>query len=161
MPIRSTTRQSGPVAYLLSGLMDDRARELFDAVLAARRAALAAIAPGVPAREVDRAARDVLAQHGLGHSFPHGTGHGVGFAAIDHQATPRIHPASEDVLEKGMVFNLEPAVYLEGWGGVRHCDMVAVTSDGAELLTAFQSGLEELAPRLAASRDAKTRQLVR
>jgi Xaa-Pro aminopeptidase len=60
-----------------------------------------------------------------------------------------------------MVFNLEPAVYLEGRGGVRHCDMVAVTSDGAELLTAFQSGLEELAPRLAASRDAKTRQLVR
>jgi Xaa-Pro aminopeptidase len=127
---------------------DGRAGELFDAVLAARHAALAAIRPGVRGREVDRAARQVLAERGLGPQFKHGTGHGVGFAAIDHSARPRIHPASDDVLEVGMVFNVEPAVYLEGWGGLRHCDMVAVTSEGAELLTPFQSSLHELAPWL-------------
>jgi Xaa-Pro aminopeptidase len=127
---------------------DGRAGELFDAVLAARHAALASIRPGARGREVDQAARQVLAERGWGPQFKHGTGHGVGFAAIDHSARPRIHPASDDVLEVGMVFNVEPAVYLEGWGGLRHCDMVAVTSEGAELLTPFQSSLHELAPWL-------------
>ena len=49
-----------------------------------------------------------------------------------------------------MVFNVEPAVYLEGWGGIRQCELVAVGAHGAELLTPFQATLEELAPRLAA-----------
>jgi len=131
------------------GSDDDGVRKLFEAVLAARRAALDAIAPGARARDVDRAAREVLAERGLGDAFRHGTGHGVGFAAIDHAARPRIHPASDDVLEPGMVFNLEPAVYLEGWGGLRHCELVAVHAEGVELLTPFQSGLEALAPRLS------------
>jgi len=129
---------------------DDEAGRLFEAVLEARRAALETIAPGVRAREVDRAAREVLQQHGLGELFLHGTGHGVGFAAIDHNARPRVHPASEDVLETGMVFNVEPAVYQEGWGGIRQCELVAVGAHGAELLTSFQATLPELAPRLAA-----------
>ncbi|HET7469549.1 MAG TPA: M24 family metallopeptidase, partial [Gemmatimonadales bacterium] len=129
---------------------EDGTRDLFEAVLAARRAALDAVAPGVRASEVDRAARDELASRGLGAAFRHGTGHGVGFAAIDHNARPRLHPRSSDVLEPGMVFNLEPAVYLDGRGGLRHCDLVAVHSEGAELLTPFHTRLEELAPRLAA-----------
>src|SRR6185295_6178091 len=128
------------------GPVDDGVRDLFEAVLAARAAALAAIAPGARAAAVDRAAREVLADRGLGDAFRHGTGHGVGFAAIDHDARPRIHPASEDVLQAGMVFNLEPAIYLDGWGGLRHCDLVAVTAEGVELLTPFQTGLEVLAP---------------
>jgi Xaa-Pro aminopeptidase len=98
---------------------------------------------------VDRAAREVLAGCGLGAAFTHGTGHGVGFAAIDHHARPRLHPASDDVLMEGMTFNLEPAAYLEGRGGVRHCDLVAVHASGTELLTPFHTSLEELAPRLA------------
>ena len=98
---------------------------------------------------MDRAAREVLAGCGLGAAFTHGTGHGVGFAAIDHHARPRLHPASDDVLMEGMTFNLEPAAYLEGRGGVRHCDLVAVHASGAELLTPFHTSLEELAPRLA------------
>lgn len=133
------------------GAVDDWARPVLEAVLAARRAALDAIAPGVLAREVDRAARDILRQHGFASQFRHGTGHGVGFAAIDHNARPRLHPASDDVLEAGMVFNVEPAVYLEGKGGVRQCEMVAVHAGGAELLTPFQNRLAELAPRLVAT----------
>ena len=50
-----------------------------------------------------------------------------------------------------MVFNVEPAVYLEGWGGLRQCELVAVTDEGVELLTPFQSRIAELAPRLVAS----------
>ena len=85
-------------------------------------------APWRGAEDVDRAARDVIRRHGFGDdAFPHGTGHGVGFAAIDHTARPRLHPASDDVLQPGMVFNVEPAIYIEGYGGFRHCDMVVVT----------------------------------
>lgn len=119
-------------------------RRLYDAVLAARAAALAMIGPGVEAQEVDRAARETLADRGLGEAFRHPTGHGVGFAAIDHNAQPRLRPGSPDVLVPGMVCNLEPAVYLDEVGGIRHCDMVAVTERGAELLTPFQARLDEL-----------------
>ena len=124
--------------------LDARKQKLFDAVLAARRAALAMIRPGLRARDVDAAARDVMRAHGFGKAFPHGAGHEVGFNAIDATCPPRLHPASEDVLEEGMTFNLEPAAYLEGYGGIRHCDMVAIVSGKAELLTPFHSQQDEL-----------------
>jgi Xaa-Pro aminopeptidase len=117
---------------------DSRQRKLYDAVSAAGRAAREAIRPGARAADVDKAAREVLAQHGFGKAFKHSTGHGVGFSAINHLARPRLHPRSPDVLETGMVFNVEPAIYLEGYGGLRHCDMVALTPSGVEELTPFQ-----------------------
>ncbi len=126
------------------GPAGERQRQMYDAVFEAREAALHAIRPGRPARQVDSAARDVLSARGFGCEFTHATGHGVGFAAINHEAHPVIGPKSEDVLETGMVFNVEPAIYIEGYGGLRHCDMVAVTETGAELLTPFQSSAEEL-----------------
>jgi Xaa-Pro aminopeptidase/Xaa-Pro dipeptidase len=126
------------------GQPDELLLRVWDAVFAARAAALAAIRPGVRAAEVDSAAREVLRSRGFGDAFRHGTGHGVGFAAIDHNARPRLHPQSDDTLAVGMVFNVEPAVYLEGWGGVRHCDVVAVTAGGAEVLTPFQDRPELL-----------------
>ena len=90
----------------------------------------------------------MIRRHGFGDdAFPHGTGHGVGFAAIDHTARPRLHPAADDVLQPGMVFNVEPAIYLEGYGGLRHCDMVVVTPSGAEVLTPFQTAAGELRTR--------------
>jgi Xaa-Pro aminopeptidase len=120
------------------GEVDSRIADMREAVLSARAAALQAIAPGVKASEVDRAARRVLEQRGFGAEFKHSTGHGVGFAAIDHAARPRLHPNSPDVLETGMVFNIEPAVYLENFGGIRHCDMVAITPAGLDLLTGLE-----------------------
>lgn len=128
----------------LVGEIDDSKREMYNAVFAARRAALNAIRAGVKAADVDRAARAVLTERGFGEGFRHGLGHGVGFHAINHNAPPRLHPASEDVLETGMVFNIEPAIYIDGCAGLRHCDMVAVTEKGVEVLTPFQSTVEEL-----------------
>jgi len=116
-------------------LEPQRYKPIRRAVDEASEAAIAAVRPGVEACTVDRAARNVMNAHGLGKQFRHATGHGVGFAAINHNAKPRIHPLSHDRLEPGMVFNIEPAAYLEGMGGLRHCDMVAVTGSGAELLT--------------------------
>ncbi len=107
------------------------------AMLAAREAALAVIRPGMHAREVDAAARRVMTERGFGEAFRHGTGHGVGYAAAYANASPRIHPHSPDILEAGMTFNVEPAAYFEGYGGMRHCDVVAVTQTGVEVLTDF------------------------
>lgn len=126
------------------GQPSQRQRAMYEAVFAARAEALRAIRPGVRAAEVDAAARALLDERGFGFEFKHGLGHGVGFSAINHNAPPRLHPASEDVLEVGMVFNVEPAIYIEGYGGMRHCDVVTVTESGAEVLTPFQSDGEAL-----------------
>lgn len=126
------------------GEPDELQRRMYEAVFEARRAALETVRPGVRAADVDAAARRVLEARGFGAEFKHGLGHGVGFAAIDHSAPPRLHPASEDILEEGMVFNIEPAVYIDGYGGLRHCDMVVAGGAGAEVLTPFQTTVEEL-----------------
>jgi Xaa-Pro aminopeptidase len=126
------------------GEPNDKQQRMFEAVMAAREAAFATIAPGVAGSEVDRAAREEIERRGFGPGFKHPTGHGVGFAAIDHNAIPRIHPRSNDRLEHGMVFNVEPGIYIEGVGGLRHCDMVAVTERGMELLTPFHGDPAEL-----------------
>ncbi len=126
------------------GVPGRRRGAMFEAVFAAREAALAAARPGVRASEVDRAARDVLDAAGFGANFPHATGHGVGFAAIDPRALPRLRPKSEDVLETGMVFNIEPAIYFDGDCGLRHCDVVALAEDGTEVLTPFHDTIDLL-----------------
>ncbi len=127
------------------GERDDRKQQLYSAIFQAREAALNAICPGASGRDVDAAARDSLAHSGYAQEFKHSTGHGVGFSAISANALPRLHPASDDVLEVGMVFNVEPAVYFDGYGGIRHCDVVAVGEKGAEVLTQFQKDLRTLA----------------
>jgi Xaa-Pro aminopeptidase len=122
---------------------EDNQRAVQRAIFAARDEALAAVGPGVRASHVDDVARATMSRHGFGAAFKHPTGHGVGFAAINHNARPRVHPRSDDVLHTGMVLNIEPAVYVERFG-MRHCDMIAVTDHGAELLTDFQTAMDEL-----------------
>lgn len=126
------------------GKPTEQQERLYDAISAAREAALQAIRPGVRAADVDKAARQVLSARGFGDQFKHATGHGVGFAAIDHNAHPRLHPKSPDLLEVGMVFNVEPAIYIENTHGMRHCDMVTVIDSGAEVLTPFAANISEL-----------------
>ncbi|HEY1959083.1 MAG TPA: Xaa-Pro peptidase family protein [Polyangiaceae bacterium] len=110
-----------------------------EAIAAARAAAIAHVAPGVEARAVDAAARAVLEAYGFGPEFRTPTGHGVGFAAIDHDELPRLHPISKDVLEAGMTFNIEPGCYRRGLYGMRHGDMIAVAPEGCEVLSPFQT----------------------
>ena len=111
-------------------------RRMFDAVAEAQLAAIAAVRPGVPASEVDAAARGVLARHGLAEAFGHGTGHGLG---LEVHEEPRVgRPASglaDTPLEPGMVFTIEPGAYVDGIGGVRIEDDVLVTASGCEVLT--------------------------
>ncbi|MDR5684401.1 MAG: Xaa-Pro peptidase family protein [Armatimonadota bacterium] len=110
-----------------------RQLELLEAVRAAQQAALSAIRPGVTGHVVDRAARGVLDARGLGSSFLHITGHGLGFRY--HEAVPLLAPGADDPLTEGMVTSVEPGVYAPEFGGVRIEDNVVVTATGAELLS--------------------------
>lgn len=107
-------------------------RQVFDVVLAAHDQALAAVAPGVPLTELDRIARELIAAAGFGEYFGHGLGHGVGLEV--HEA-PTVSPRSKAVVQPGMVFTIEPGIYLPGVGGVRIEDMVLATPVGARVLT--------------------------
>ncbi|HET6169828.1 MAG TPA: Xaa-Pro peptidase family protein [Terracidiphilus sp.] len=107
-------------------------REVYDSVLEAQEAAVAAVAPGVTAAEVDEAARGVLRRAGLAKYFSHSTGHGVG---LEIHEGPRLAAKQSQVLEEGMVITIEPGVYLPGKFGLRIEDMVLVTSKGGEVLT--------------------------
>ena len=91
---------------------------------------------GVPATDIDRAARDVMERAGLGEAFSHGTGHGLG---LEVHERPRIAQFRAELpgepLQPGMVFTLEPGAYFPDWGGARIEDDVALTTSGAEWLT--------------------------
>ena len=118
----------------------DKLQKIYSVVLKAQKAAFDSIKPGVKALEVDRAARQLIADAGFGEYFGHGLGHGIGLQI--HEA-PWFRPGSETVLEPGMVFTLEPGIYLPGWGGVRIEDNILVTSSGAEYLTGISRELDD------------------
>jgi Xaa-Pro aminopeptidase len=108
--------------------------ELYDLVLTAQRAGVAAVAAGVSVKELDGVCRGIIADAGYGDWFTHGTGHGVGL--LIHE-DPFVNRASEAILQVGDVVTVEPGVYRDGFGGVRVEDLVVVTSDGCCVLTAF------------------------
>lgn len=114
------------------GEPDPRYVAVWELVLRAQEAAKAAIRAGVPAVEVDGAARSLIAEAGYGEHFGHGLGHGVGLAVHE---SPKASPLSEDVLQAGMSLTVEPGIYLPGEFGVRIEDLVIVREEGAETLT--------------------------
>jgi len=114
------------------GAPDARQKEIHNIVLEAQLTAIDAIAPGKTGKEIDAVARDFIASRGYGESFGHGLGHALGIAVHDG---PGFSRTSEIVCEPGMVFTVEPGIYIEGWGGVRIEDDVLVTDSGAQVLT--------------------------
>ncbi|MBI4495632.1 MAG: aminopeptidase P family protein [Deltaproteobacteria bacterium] len=125
---------------LILGEPDGRQREIYGIVRRAQEEAFRAIRPGVQMRRIDAAARGVIERAGYGKFFGHGTGHGVGLAVHEE---PRLSPRGKGVAEEGMVFTVEPGIYLPGWGGVRLEDMVLVTKDGFEKLTYLSKEISE------------------
>jgi Xaa-Pro aminopeptidase len=115
------------------GQPDKEYEAVWQLVLQAQRAVEEALQPGMTGKDADAIARRVFAEAGYQDEFGHGLGHGVGLAI--HEA-PRLSPRSDEVtLEPGMVFTVEPGLYLTGWGGVRIEDIVALGETGAEVLT--------------------------
>ena len=116
-------------------------RDVFEAVLAAQQAAVAAVQPGVTCGAVDDAARSLLRDRGLAAQFSHSTGHGVG---LEIHEGPRVAKGQAAKLEAGMVITIEPGVYLPGQFGVRIEDTVLVTGTGVDVLTPVHKGWLEL-----------------
>ncbi|ELY80526.1 M24 family metallopeptidase [Natrinema pallidum] len=110
-----------------------------ETVREAQEAAIDAVEPGVEAGAIDRAARSVIEAAGYGDAFVHRTGHGVG---LEVHEPPYIVASNDRELEPGMVFSVEPGIYLDGQFGVRIEDLVVVTDDGAERLNDTPRGWE-------------------
>lgn len=129
---------------LFTDRIPPRIRRVYEIVLEAQRLAIASVAPGVPAKQVDRAARQYIQKHGFGKQFGHGVGHGVG---LEVHELPTLNASSRNVLKPGMVFTVEPGIYLPGMGGVRIEDMVLVTENGCEVLTSSPKVIDQVVLR--------------
>jgi len=106
--------------------------DIYKIVLEAQLAAIAGIRPGMKAMEVDKIARDVIAKYGHADKFGHGLGHGVGLEI--HEA-PSVSTEGQSIIAEGMVFTVEPGIYIPGTGGVRIEDIILVTKTGCRILT--------------------------
>ena len=111
---------------------DETFRKVYDTVLGSQLTAIATVQAGMTAGEADALSRDIIAEAGYGDNFGHSLGHGVGLFIHEY---PRVGPKSESPLEAGMVFTVEPGIYLSGWGGVRIEDVVLLGEDGATVLS--------------------------
>jgi Xaa-Pro aminopeptidase len=107
-------------------------RAIYDIVFAAQQAAIEGVDHGMSGVQADELARSVIRKAGYGEQFGHGLGHGVGLEV--HEA-PYLGPTSEDVIEDGMVFTIEPGIYLPGEFGVRIEDIVVLENGKARVLS--------------------------
>lgn len=121
------------------GDLSAQGRAIYDAVLRANRAGVAAVRPGVSGAAIDAAARKVIEDAGYGPQFVHRTGHGLG---IEIHEPPYLHSGEPAPLRQGTTFTVEPGVYVAGIGGVRIEDNVVITADGVESLTSFPRELQ-------------------
>ena len=113
------------------GEPDAMFRKIYDIVLGAQLTAIENVGVGMTGHDADGLARTVISEAGYGETFGHSLGHGVGL--FIHEG-PVLGPNSQNVLEEGMVFAVEPGIYISGWGGVRTEDVVQLGKDGAKVL---------------------------
>lgn len=120
------------------GEASERQREIYNLVLEAQLAGLKAAKPGAICSEVDKAARDIIANAGHGSEFGHSLGHSVG---LEIHENPSFSPKCDEVLKEGMVITVEPGVYIEGYGGVRIEDLIVIREDGPQILSKTKKDL--------------------
>lgn len=116
------------------GKPDQEAIQVYQTVRRALERAAEEARPEMECRQLDSVARDYIEQRGYGKFFVHSTGHGIG---LEVHEQPIIGQRQEARLAAGMVFTIEPGIYLPGWGGVRIEDVVALEADGCRLLTRY------------------------
>lgn len=125
----------------VTGAPSARQREIYEIVLSAQKAALAAVRAGASGAELDAVARDMITEAGHGDAFGHSLGHGVG---LDVHEGPTLAARSKDMLETGNVVTVEPGIYIDGELGVRIEDLVVVAEDGPQVLSGFTKELVEV-----------------
>jgi Xaa-Pro aminopeptidase len=123
---------------LVIGKVDDTFKKVYKTVLEAQRKATSAIRPGISSKAVDKIARNHIDESEFKDKFGHGLGHGTGLSVHEH---PRLSPLKDIKLEAGMVFTVEPGIYIPDWGGVRLENMVVVREDGAEILNDLDTAM--------------------
>lgn len=124
------------------GEPSSRHRELYNIVLEATNTGIEAVKEGVPLKDIDYAARKVIEDAGYGEYFNNRIGHGMG---INVHEEPSIHSTNNDLVEKGMVFTIEPGIYIPGEIGIRIEDNVYINSDGiVEVLTSYPKVLQDV-----------------
>lgn len=124
------------------GQADDNQKEIYDIVKRSVQAGVNAVKAGVPLKEFDIAARNIIQESGYGEYFNNRVGHGLG---IEVHEAPSIHHLNEDIAQKGMVFTIEPGIYIPGYGGVRIEENVYINEEGSvELLTSFPRDLRQI-----------------
>lgn len=126
---------------VILGKASEEYRDVYETVKEAQMKAVKTVRPGIKASEIDAAARRHITEKGYGDYFIHRTGHGIGMEVHEE---PYISDISTTVLQPGMVFSIEPGVYLPGKFGVRIEDLVMVTEDGVEVLNKYTKELIEL-----------------
>jgi len=114
------------------GQPDEKFRHIYDIVLGAQRVAIDGVKVGMTGGDLDQMAREFISEAGYGDNFGHSLGHGVGLVVHEF---PRVGPNSTDLIGEGMVFTIEPGIYLSGWGGVRIEDIVLVKDGIAEVIS--------------------------
>lgn len=129
---------SDETVTVATGVPEKRAAEIHKIVREAHDLAIAAVRPGVSSRFLDSVAREHIGNHGFGEYFGHGLGHGIG---LEIHEKPTVSPRTDVELQEGMVFTVEPGIYIPGFGGVRIEDTVVVTSSGCEVLTMADKSL--------------------
>lgn len=112
----------------------EKHKEIYELVLAANLRAIQATKPGITLAELDHTARQTIVDGGYGPQFTHRLGHGLGLEIHEY---PSVHGDNQDLLQSGLVFTIEPGIYIPGFGGVRIEDDVLVTSNGVEVLTQY------------------------
>ncbi|AFM40880.1 Xaa-Pro aminopeptidase [Desulfosporosinus acidiphilus SJ4] len=119
--------------------VSEQQRRVYDLVKLANETAISRIKPGVLLSEIDKTARDIIIQGGYGKYFTHRLGHGIG---LECHEPPDVSLASDIPLEAGMIFSVEPGIYLPGEFGVRIEDLVMVMEDGCEVLNKYPKELQ-------------------
>ncbi|MFD2043434.1 M24 family metallopeptidase [Ornithinibacillus salinisoli] len=117
----------------------EKQKEIYNTVLKAQLASLEASKPGTRIGDLDKVARDIITEAGYGEYFPHRIGHGMG---INVHEFPSMSHLNDGILKEGMIYTIEPGIYLPGIGGVRIEDDVLITADGYETLTKFPKDLQ-------------------
>src|SRR5699024_3660157 len=113
----------------------------FNLMYEAQEVAFETIKPGIPCSAVDQAVQNYFKEQGVSHLAGHHTGHAIGI--LEHEA-PFFDLGDETILEPGMVFTVEPGIYVRCLGGFRHSDTILVTEDGMESLTYYPRDLKSL-----------------
>ena len=119
------------------GKPDEKFKKIYNIVLRSQLITIETAKDGMTGDEIDKISRDIISEEGFGEYFGHSLGHGVG---LEIHENPGVGPNSKNEITPGMVYTIEPGIYIDGWGGIRIEDMVLMTDNGNKLLSHAEKG---------------------